>query len=64
MRRLFSSEALRTWFYRRARAGTGAQIRALCRPDQKVEVIGDALNAGKCKEAIASAFHAAYFGAR
>ena len=57
--RLLSSPALRDWFYHRARAATGAQLKHLARPEQIVTVIGDAATPGKSKEAIASAFEAA-----
>ena len=61
MRRLFSSPRLRNWFYYRARRPTGGSYGALPRPGQKISVVGDAVQAGKGKEAIASAFRAAYF---
>ncbi|MBI2226096.1 MAG: NAD(P)-binding protein [Betaproteobacteria bacterium] len=60
MRRFFSSEWLRNWFYHGARQGTGDAYRKLGTPGQKVVVIGDAVRAGKGKAAIASAFRAAY----
>ena len=56
---LFTSEKLRNWFYYRARRGTGDAVVLPARPGQKVTVIGDALRAGKSKQAIASAFDAA-----
>lgn len=56
---LFNWSALRDWFYYRARRATGEQVARLARPGQKVTVIGDARAAGKGKDAIASAFHAA-----
>ncbi len=59
MVRLFSSTKLRNWFYYEARVGTGSRFRALARPDQRVSVIGDAIKAGKSKDAISSAFEAA-----
>ena len=49
--------------YYRARRGTAERFRRFVRPDQKVVAIGDALRAGKSKEAIASAFEAALLGA-
>ena len=58
-RRLFSSKRLREWFYYRARRSTGAGLAGLARSGQRVVVIGDAVRAGKAKEAIASAFQAA-----
>jgi len=61
MRRLFSSQRLRNWFYYRARKPTGTGHGALARSGQKISIIGDAAQAGKGKEAIASAFRAAYF---
>jgi len=60
--RLFSSSKLRDWFYYRARRGTGARFKALARPGQTVTVIGDAVSAGKSKQAISSAFEAALLG--
>jgi dimethylglycine catabolism A len=57
--RLFSSPKLRNWFYYEARVATGSRFRALARPGQHVSVIGDAVKAGKSKDAIASAFEAA-----
>ena len=60
MRRFFSSQRLRNWFYYSARQGTGNAYRMLGMPGQKVELIGDAIKAGKGKEAIASAFRAPY----
>jgi hypothetical protein len=56
---LFSLPALRDWFYYRARRATADRIEPLTRPGQIVTVIGDALRAGKSKQAIASAFEAA-----
>jgi 2,4-dienoyl-CoA reductase-like NADH-dependent reductase (Old Yellow Enzyme family) len=57
--RLFTSEKLRNWFYYRARRGSGDTFTRLARPGQKVTVIGDAVRAGKSKQAISSAFEAA-----
>ena len=57
--RLFSWPALREWFYYRARRATGESFRQLAAPGQKVVVIGDAVQAGKSKPAISSAFEAA-----
>jgi hypothetical protein len=59
LRQLFANETIRDWFYHRARAATGAKLRKLARPEQKVMVIGDAAQAGKSRPAIASAFAAA-----
>jgi len=59
LRGLFSSGAFRDWFYYRAREGTAERFRALARPGQEVIAIGDAVRAGKSKDAIASAFEAA-----
>jgi len=59
---LFSSDALREWFYYRARHGTAERFKALARPGQVVTVIGDARRAGKSKQAIAGAFEAALLG--
>jgi phytoene dehydrogenase-like protein len=63
LRELFSREALRDWFYYRARRGTGEALKRLARTGQKVQVIGDAVSAGKSKAAIASAFEAALLNA-
>jgi 2,4-dienoyl-CoA reductase-like NADH-dependent reductase (Old Yellow Enzyme family) len=60
---VFSKEAVRDWFYHRARKATGGRLKALAGPEQKVLVIGDALKAGKSRPAIASAFEAALLGA-
>jgi 2,4-dienoyl-CoA reductase-like NADH-dependent reductase (Old Yellow Enzyme family) len=57
--RLFASAAVREWFYYRARRGTAPRFRHLARPEQEIIVIGDAVRAGKSKQAIASAFDAA-----
>jgi 2,4-dienoyl-CoA reductase-like NADH-dependent reductase (Old Yellow Enzyme family) len=57
--RLFSVPALRDWFYYRARRASGPRFETLARPGQIITVIGDALCAGKSKQAIASAFEAA-----
>jgi dimethylglycine catabolism A len=57
--RLFASPALREWFYYRGRVATGERFRHLAAPGQKVQIIGDAVQAGKSKPAIASAFEAA-----
>jgi hypothetical protein len=56
---LFSRPTLRDWFYFRARRGTAERFRRLARPGQTVIAIGDAVQAGKSKPAIASAFEAA-----
>ncbi len=60
--RLFTSEKLRNWFYYRARRGNGDTVTRLARPGQKVTVIGDAVRAGKSKQAISGAFDAALLG--
>ena len=60
--RLFTSEKLRNWFYYRARHGSADALMPLARPGQKVTVIGDAVRAGKSKQAISSAFDAALLG--
>lgn len=58
-RRLFTPEPVRNWLYYRARRGSGSVMRHLASPDQKTVVIGDALRAGKARDAIDSAFRAA-----
>ncbi len=60
LKQLFSMPRFRDWFYFRARVGTGERFAALARPGQEVVVLGDASRAGKSKDAIASAFAAAY----
>ncbi len=62
IRDLFKKDSVRDWFYHRARRATGAALRALARPEQKVVVIGDAVEAGKSRPAIATAFQAALLG--
>jgi dimethylglycine catabolism A len=57
--RVLSSARVRDWFYFRARCATADRFRPLVKPGQGIAVIGDALVAGKSKEAIASAFEAA-----
>jgi dimethylglycine catabolism A len=57
--RLFSSPKLRDWFYYRARRANADRFKHLARPGQTITVIGDAVRAGKSKQAIASAFEAA-----
>jgi hypothetical protein len=60
LRGIFSKPAFRDWFYHKGRRGTGEALRALARPGQKIVVIGDAVQAGKSRPAIASAFEAAF----
>jgi 2,4-dienoyl-CoA reductase-like NADH-dependent reductase (Old Yellow Enzyme family) len=60
--RLFSTATFRDWFYYRARGGTAERFRQFAKPGQRVVAIGDAVAAGKSKEAIASAFEAALLG--
>jgi hypothetical protein len=55
----FSAPKLRDWFYYKARRGTAEAFVRLAKPGQSVVVIGDAVRAGKSKQAIASAFEAA-----
>jgi dimethylglycine catabolism A len=57
--RLFSAPRVRDWFYYRARRGTAERFKRLAKPGQSVTVIGDAVRAGKSKQAIAGAFEAA-----
>ncbi len=59
LRALFAAERFRQWFYYRAREGTAERFRVLARPGQSIVAIGDAVRAGKSKEAVASAFEAA-----
>ena len=58
-RRLFASPRVREWLYYGARRGTGSNLRRLARSHQKVTVIGDAVRAGKAREAIDNAFRTA-----
>ncbi len=59
---LLSSERWRNWFYYRARTGTADRFRPLASDNQVVIAIGDAVRAGKSKEAVRSAFDAALLG--
>jgi hypothetical protein len=61
---LFSAPRLRDWFYYRARCGTAGRFMRLARPGQTIIAIGDAVAAGKSKQAIASAFEAALLAGR
>jgi hypothetical protein len=56
---LLSAPRLRDWFYYRGRRGTAERFKPLARPGQTVIAIGDAVRAGKSKQAIAGAFEAA-----
>jgi hypothetical protein len=56
---LVSTDAVRDWFYYRARQPTSDRFTALARPGQTVLAIGDAVWPGKSKAAIAGAFEAA-----
>jgi 2,4-dienoyl-CoA reductase-like NADH-dependent reductase (Old Yellow Enzyme family) len=59
---LFSLPTFRDWFYYKARQGTADRFVRLAKPGQIVIAIGDAVQAGKSKQAIASAFEAALLG--
>src|SRR5215470_330784 len=59
---LLSRPALRDWFYYQARQGTAERFMQLAKPGQAVVAIGDAVQAGKSKQAITSAFEAALLG--
>jgi hypothetical protein len=59
---LFSLPAVRDWFYYQARQGTAERFIRLVKPGQTAVTIGDAVVAGKSKQAIASAFEAALLG--
>jgi hypothetical protein len=56
---LFSTPMFRDWFYYKGRRATADHFRQFAKPGQIVIAIGDAVRAGKSKEAIASAFEAA-----
>jgi 2,4-dienoyl-CoA reductase-like NADH-dependent reductase (Old Yellow Enzyme family) len=60
--KLFSHPAFREWFYYEAREGTAERFKQLAKPGQAVVAIGDAVQPGKSKQAIASAFEAALLG--
>jgi hypothetical protein len=62
--RILSNAKLRDWFYYKARRATADRFKSLAHDRQKVIVIGDAVRAGKSKQAIASAFEAALLGSR
>jgi hypothetical protein len=55
---------MRDWFYYRVRRATADRFARLAQPGQVVLAIGDAVAAGKSKEAIASAFEAALLSGR
>jgi 2,4-dienoyl-CoA reductase-like NADH-dependent reductase (Old Yellow Enzyme family) len=57
--RLLSAQRFREWFYYKGRRRTADRFQQLAKPEQIVIAIGDAVGAGKSKEAIASAFEAA-----
>ena len=57
--RLFSTAKFRDWFYYRLRRPTAEQFSKPAKPGQAIIAIGDAVAAGKSKQAIASAFEAA-----
>jgi len=61
---LFSSSRFRDWFYYKARVETASCFQKLGNGRQPVITIGDAARPGKSKEAIASAFEAALWGAK
>jgi 2,4-dienoyl-CoA reductase-like NADH-dependent reductase (Old Yellow Enzyme family) len=56
---MFSTTTFRNWFYYQLRRPTAERFSKLAKPRQTVVVIGDAIEAGKSKQAIASAFEAA-----
>jgi 2,4-dienoyl-CoA reductase-like NADH-dependent reductase (Old Yellow Enzyme family) len=56
---MFSTSTFRNWFYYRLRRPTAERFSKLAKPSQTVIAIGDAIEAGKSKQAIASAFEAA-----
>jgi len=61
---IMTSPKVRDWFYYRARKPTAYDFTWLAKPGQIVTVIGDAAKPGKSKEAIASAFEAAWLSPR
>ncbi len=60
--RIFSRTEFRDWFYYRARKGSAERFMRLAKPGQIAIAIGDAVQPGKSKPAIASAFEAALLG--
>jgi hypothetical protein len=64
MAKLLSNAKLRDWFYHRGRRATAERFKKLAHARQTVTVIGDALQAGKSKPAITSAFETALLGNR
>jgi dimethylglycine catabolism A len=58
-RQFLSWTRFRNWFYYKARTGTAEELRMWGNQKQRVIAIGDAVRAGKSKEAISSAFEAA-----
>jgi 2,4-dienoyl-CoA reductase-like NADH-dependent reductase (Old Yellow Enzyme family) len=59
---IFSAPMFRDWFYYKARQETATRFTQMAKPGQTVIAIGDAVRAGKSKQAIASAFEAALLG--
>jgi hypothetical protein len=59
IRKMLEQSRFRDWFYYRAREGTAPAFKSLAKATQKVIAIGDAVEAGKSKAAISSAFEAA-----
>jgi 2,4-dienoyl-CoA reductase-like NADH-dependent reductase (Old Yellow Enzyme family) len=60
LRRILETDTFRNWFYHKARKQSGAGIGRFARPGQEVITIGDAVRPGKSREAILSAFDAAF----
>ena len=60
--RIFSRTEFRDWFYYKARKGSAERFMRLAKPGQIAIAIGDAVQPGKSKPAIASAFEAALLG--
>jgi dimethylglycine catabolism A len=60
--RILSRPEFRDWFYYKARKGTAERFTRLVKPGQIAVAIGDAVQSGKSKPAIASAFEAALLG--
>jgi dimethylglycine catabolism A len=60
--RMMKNDAVRDWFYHRARRGSAERFQRLVRRGQSFIAIGDAARPGKSKAAIASAFEAALLG--
>jgi hypothetical protein len=60
LKRLFSQDSIRSYFYYHLRHATGAQGQSRLKTSARISVIGDAEKAGKAHEAIRSAYDLAF----